>query len=486
MSLAVRILAVVLLLNLLVVGAVQTAAFASQQGWIREQHGQGLAAALAPYLLDVYSAERLADETQARELVQSPIIREYFDDVVVTSGRPPLTGLVYLNPRGAAHRDFDAFPMREVLDGMEQARVRDGLVECAGGFCTAVRSKDRISGYLWFVPRLDIDPPSLPWWFLPGTALCSSLLFGMVLYPVVVRTVGRPLQRVGEAAERVGAGDYEARLPDLAYAPELRALVASFNAMAQKVQDNRSHLEAAVRAAVEEAKRTERALVQSSRLATVGTLAAGIAHEVNNPIGGMQNAVVRLLQDPGLSDRQKTYLQLLQDGLARVARTARKVLDFSPKQADAKPFSLRACVEGARSLCEHRMHKVGAQFQVSGLDALRAFGDPHEIQQVLLNLFLNSLDAFEQSGRGGLISVAGSLTDELVRLDVVDDGPGVDPEDLPRVMDPFFTKKERPDASGLGMFISYSIVRNHGGTMAVDSKPGAGFSVAITLPRAHA
>ena len=73
MSLAVRILAVVLLLNLLVVGAVQTAAFASQQGWIREQHGQGLAAALAPYLLDVYSAERLADETQAREHGQADL-----------------------------------------------------------------------------------------------------------------------------------------------------------------------------------------------------------------------------------------------------------------------------------------------------------------------------------------------------------------------------------------------------------------------------
>ena len=485
MSLAVRILAVVLLLNLLVVGAVQTASFASQQEWIRERHGQGLAAALAPYLLDVYSAERLADETQVRVLVQSPIIREYFDDVVVTSGRPPLTGLVYLNPRGAAHRDLEVFPMRDVLRGMDEARLRDGLVQCAGGFCTAVRAKDRIAGYLWFVPRLDVDPPSLPWWFLTGTALASSLLFGIVLYPAVVRTVGRPLQRVGEAAERVGAGDYAARLPDIAYAPELRALVASFNAMAQKVQDNRSNLEAAVRAAVEDAKRTERALVQSSRLATVGTLAAGIAHEVNNPIGGMQNAVARLLQDPGLTERQKTYLQLLQDGLERVARTARKVLDFSPKQADARPFSLRECVEGARALCEHRMQRSGVQFRSGGLEDARAFGDPHEIQQVLLNLILNSLDAFEQAGRGGSISVLGSRDGEGVRLDVVDDGPGVDPEDLPRVMDPFFTRKERPDASGLGMFISYSIVRNHGGTMTVDSKKGLGFSVAITLPRAQ-
>ena len=485
MSLAVRILAVVLLLNLLVVGAVQTASFATQQEWIKTQQSRSLAAALVPYLLDVYTAERLDDETQVRVLVQSPIIREYFDDVIVTSGEPPLTGLVYLNPRGAVHRDPARFPLREVLRGMEEARVREGLVQVADGFCTAVRTKDRIAGYLWFVPRLDVEAPKLPWWFLLATAVGSSLLFGLVLYPVVVRTVGRPLQRVGAAAERVGAGDYQARLPDLEYAPELRALVASFNAMAQKVQDNTANLEAAVRAAVDEAKRTERALVQSSRLATVGTLAAGIAHEVNNPIGGMQNAVVRLLADKGLTDRQRTYLQLLQDGLARVARTARKVLDFSPKQAEARPFSLRACIEGARALCEHRMQKDSVRFEAIGLDeAPAAFGDPHEIQQVVLNLFLNSLDAFEQDRRAGTINVRASAQGEFVRLEVQDDGPGVDAADLPRVMDPFFTKKERPDASGLGMFLSYSIVRNHGGSMTVDSAKGKGFLVVITLPKA--
>ena len=485
MSLAVRILAVVLLLNLLVVGAVQTASFATQQQWVRRQQSESLAAALVPYLLEVYSAERLDDETQVLELVQSPILREYFDDVIVTSGRPPLTGLVYINPRGASRRDPDLFPMRDILLGMEEARVRGGLVQVAGGFCTAVRAKDRVAGYLWFVPKLDIEPPSLPWSFLLLTALGSSLLFGVVLYPVVLRTIGRPLQRVGAAAARVGGGDYAARLPELAYAPDLRALVDSFNAMAQQVQGNTGNLEAAVRTAVEEAKRSERALVQSSRLATVGTLAAGIAHEINNPIGGMQNAVARLLADASLTERQRTYLQLLQDGLARVARTARKVLDFSPKSAAARPFALLACIEGARALCEHRMQRDSVQLRVVGLDAVPlAFGDAHEIQQVVLNLFLNSLDAFEQAGRGGTIAVTAFDAGDMLRLEIADDGPGVDPEDLPRVMDPFFTKKERPDASGLGMFISYSIVRNHGGTMTVDSQKGRGFSVVITLPRA--
>jgi two-component system NtrC family sensor kinase len=437
------------------------------------------------YLLDVYTAERLRDETQTRDLVPSPVIREDFSDVVVTSGRPPLSGTVYLNPRGAVHRDPDLFRMADILAGMQQARVADGLVPVDGGFCTAVRAQQRIAGYLWFVPRLDVEVPALPLWFLLSTVLGGSLLFGVVLYQVVVRAIGRPLQRVGAAAERVGAGSYEVRLPELHGAPELDTLVRSFNAMAQKVQGNTEHLERAVRTAVDEAKRTERALVQSSRLATVGTLAAGIAHEINNPIAGMLNAVNRLLADDRLGEKPRTYLLLVQDGLQRIARTARKVLDFAPRKAVAQAFALRLSIDGARALCEHRLQQQGVQLHVDvAADLPPVFGDPHEIQQVLLNLLLNSLDALQPRGRGGRIAVTAARAGELVRITVDDDGPGVDPADLPRVMDPFFSKKDRSDASGLGLFISYSIVQNHGGTMTVDNVPTGGFRVVMTLPRA--
>jgi signal transduction histidine kinase len=108
-------------------------------------------------------------------------------------------------------------------------------------------------------------------------------------------------------------------------------------------------------------------------------------------------------------------------------------------------------------------------------------GDAHEIQQVMLNLLLNSLDAMEKRGNGRIAVSARGLADK-VHLHVDDDGPGMDPQDLPRVFDPFFSKKERPEASGLGMFISYSIVRNHGGEITVDSRLGEGFKVHIVLP----
>ncbi len=491
MSLAWRILLVVLLLNLVVVGGLQTALFAVQAEWMRQRQSEILDATVVPFLLRVYSGERLADTTQVRELVGSPEVRDFFDDIVVTRGRPYYSSVVFLNPRGSVHRDPDQFSMEEVRGGMQRAEGSRGLVRVADGYCRAVWRGDELAGYLYFVPK-QLPAAAFPWWISGATVLFGTVLFGALLYWIVVRTVGRPLHRIGDAASQVGKGSYDVRLPELAGVPELTAVARSFNSMAAKVQGHTRDLERAVEQAVAETEEKQRALVLSSRLAAIGTLAAGIAHEINNPIGGMQNAVNRLLQTEGLTDRQRTYLSLLQDGLARVARTARRVLNFSPRSVEARPFSIRDAVQSAAALAEHRMQQQGARLVVDiPPDLPQVAGDEHELQQVFLNLFLNSLDAFGQSqdGGAGCISVSSCVYSgegpSRVRTVIRDDGPGMAKEDLPRVLDPFFTRKDRPDASGLGMFISYSIVQNHGGEMVVDSAVGDGFTVTIDLPLAE-
>ena len=198
----------------------------------------------------------------------------------------------------------------------------------------------------------------------------------------------------------------------------------------------------------------------------------------------MKNAVNRLLQAPDLGERQRTYLSLVQDGLQRIARTARRLLDFSPRQAAPGRFALASAIDGARALVDHRAQRANVRFEVDVAPGLPpVHGDQHEIQQVMLNLFLNSLDALE--GRPeGRIRVQARAEGGRVLLQVDDDGPGMDPALLGRVFDPFFSSKARPDASGLGMFICYSIVQNHGGEIAVDSRPGEGFRVRIALPAA--
>lgn len=486
MSLAWRILLVVLLLNLAVVGAVQLAAHYAQQGWVARQQEAFLDAQLVTFLRRVYTAERfVGDERQARNLVEAGLIRELFQDVVVTSGRPPFEGFVYLNPRGAVHRDPDRFPRTEILAGMEAARATEGLVPAAGGYCKAIRKDAEVVGALWFQPFGPPPDTTAPVGAALLTILASTSLFGMLAHWLVVRGVVRPLQEVGRAAAAIGSGHFGERVSEQLGVRELEVLARAFNAMAARVQGNTDELRDAVARAVEQTRRQEQALVVSSRLAAIGTLAAGIAHEINNPIGGMINAVHRLLQSPGLDDRQRSYLQLVQQGLERVARTSRKVLDFSPRQVDARPFRVADAVDAARSLVEHRIAQQGVAFDcVHGAGVPTVHGDAHEIQQVLLNLYLNSLDALQQKGPGGRIRTRTWSEGAKVHVEVADDGPGMPREDLGRVTDPFFSRKDRPDASGLGMFMSYSIVRNHGGEMRLESEPGKGFRVELELPAA--
>lgn len=490
MSLAWRILLLALSLNVVTVGSVQVAVWYAQRSWLRDRDEtlqaqvQGSFAELGRVYTPGALRSASGDAAVVRRLLTASSMRDLYEDVVVTTGRPPYEG-VYLNPLGAVHRDPDQFPSAVITAGIVQARQADGMLPIAGGYGYALRQEDDVVGFLWFRPRLPPAlPAALPLWTSVAGVLASTLLFGGFLYWITARTIRRPLQAIGAAAAAVGSGRFDVHLPERQGVPELDPLAATFNRMAAQVADHTRALESAVRAAVEETKQKERALVLSSRLASIGTLAAGVAHEINNPIGGMQNAVHRLLQSPDLSDKQRTYLSLVQDGLQRIARTARRLLDFSPRQAAPGRFALASAIDGARALVEHRAQRANVRFEIELAPQLPAVhGDQHEIQQVMLNLFLNSLDALE--GRPeGRIRVRARAEGGRALVEVDDDGPGMDPALLGRVFDPFFSNKGRPDASGLGMFICYSIVQNHGGEIAVESRPGEGFRVRIALPAA--
>ncbi len=486
MSLVWRILLVSLLLNVLTIGSVQVVVYLSQQEWFRDERNSMLESVLESLavLERVYAPGRLGDASQVRPLVLNSALREVYDDVILTSGRPPYEGTINLNPRGAVHRDPDTFPRAEIVAGMERSRDVYGLLPVAGGYCYCVRQGESVAGYVWFVPRHPEASPTLPLLLTALAALLvGTLLFAGLLTWHMRRAVGRPLQAIGAAAAAVAKGRYDVRLPEQQGIAELAPVVATFNRMATQVGENTAVLEQAVQRAVEQTKQQERALVSSSRLASIGTLAAGIAHEINNPIGGMQNAVHRLLQAPDLTERQRTYLQLVQDGLSRIGRTARRLLDFSPRAAAMGSLSVAAAIDGARALVEHRLQAQRVQFDVDlPADLSPVHGDLHEIQQVVLNLLLNSLDALSEKGDGGRIAVRARRAGDRIVIEIEDDGPGLAAEDLGRVFDPFFTKKARPDASGLGMSICYAIVQNHGGQMSVDSEPGRGFRVRVELP----
>jgi signal transduction histidine kinase len=492
-SLAWRILLFALLVNVLTVGSVQIVVHGLQQQWFEDERDlltQTVDQSFKALEL-IYTPEALDDASTTgavvRRLLRNRALQEIYSDVIITSGRPPFENSVYLNTVGAVHRDPDTFDLQEIVDGIGRAAGSGGPFPVGGGFCRALRQEHRVVGYLWFVPKMFPRlPAALPVLTAVSGILVSTLVFGAVLFWLTRRTIARPMQKIGAAAQAVASGRYDARMPAIHGVPELQQFVLTFNRMAEKVENHTTNLQEAVRTAVDATEQKERALVQSTRLATIGTLAAGVAHEINNPIGGMQNAINRLLQADGLSDKQVIYLKLVQDGLARVARTTRRMLEFAPKDAQSASFDVVTAIVGAHALVEHRCEQSNVAFAIEPSAELPlVYGDAHEVQQVMLNLFLNSLDAMGDvvpSNLGGKITVTCSAAGGMVRVVVADDGPGMAKELLARVFDPFFSQKDRPDASGLGMFISYSIVQTHGGTMVVDSAPGEGFRTTIELP----
>ncbi len=485
MSIRGRVLLIVVALNLLVLGAVQVAQTYSFERW-RAQARAVYESFLAGILRNAYGGDRQPLETVRALLALDPV-RGVFKDMLVTNGRSPeAPGYVDLNPVGAAWRDHRTFPLQEVRAGIQEAMREGALIPVGEGFCVPIKSGEQVVAGAWFAPHLP-PPPRLPQWVLAVTLVVGTLATALFARWAIDRAVARPLLDLATAAARVGAGELNVRVPALPAAHELSSLVADFNAMAQRVAGHTQELDAAVRRATEEAARRERALVLSGRLASVGTLAAGIAHEINNPIGGMLNATRRLLEKPHLEERERRYLELIREGIERVGKITRRILDFSPRKVVATRFAVATAIDGARALLEHRLGREGVVLTVDIEPRLPDLhGDLHEVQQVLLNVFINSVDVL--SGRDGerWILVRARRGGDQVEVTVEDNGPGMPRADLGRVFDPFFSAKGRPDATGLGMFISYSIVANHGGSIELDSDLGQGFRVRILLPAATA
>ncbi|HUO63191.1 MAG TPA: PAS domain S-box protein [Terriglobales bacterium] len=229
----------------------------------------------------------------------------------------------------------------------------------------------------------------------------------------------------------------------------------------------------------------ERAARQTERLSALGRLSAGIAHEVNNPIGIISSRIEIMLLDAEAQPLPGTVtddLKVLHRHAQRVARIAHGLLSFARESSVARgPVDLNQVVEETLLLMEKDLGKSGITIRRTLTPSLKPIhGDENALQQVVMNLLTNARDAL---GSGGEISLETSLVPgrpELARLTVHDTGPGISPEVLSRIFDPFYTTKS--EGTGLGLSISYGIVRDHKGTIDVESLPGQGATFVLSFP----
>jgi len=226
----------------------------------------------------------------------------------------------------------------------------------------------------------------------------------------------------------------------------------------------------------------ERAARQADRLAAIGRLAAGVAHEVNNPIGIIASRIELMLleaQDNGLPPAVVADLEVLHRHATRIAAIAQKLLSFareSPREHTR--IDLNAIVREALLLFQRDPDHEAVQIHTALAEPLPAVvGDSGALQQVVLNIVQNSRQAI---GERGEIAVTTLHEAGQVRVVVRDTGPGIAPDVLPKIFDPFFTTKA--DGTGLGLSITYGIVRDHHGTVDVESRPGAGTTFTLSFP----
>lgn len=228
----------------------------------------------------------------------------------------------------------------------------------------------------------------------------------------------------------------------------------------------------------------ERRLIQADKLSSIGLLAAGVAHEVNTPLAVISTYAQMLAKQISTDDQKSKLLDKIAKQTFRASEIVNSLLNFSrTSPAEFAEVDLNRVVQDTLTLVEHQLQTSAIEVCLNlDPELLAVKGNSGKLQQVFLNLFLNARDAMES---GGHLSIKTTTTDGFVRVEVADNGPGIAPEHLARIYDPFFTTKAARKGTGLGLSVTYGIVREHGGHIEVDSRPGAGARFRVELPVAR-
>jgi len=228
-------------------------------------------------------------------------------------------------------------------------------------------------------------------------------------------------------------------------------------------------------------KKLEQQIRNTEKLASIGKLAAGVAHEINNPLGGILNCLYNIRKGTLSPARQEEYVVSMEDGLRRVQKIVRQLLDFSQQHdPELSATNINTVVERVLTLTEHvfTAHQVRLEKDLQP-DLPTAMVDRHMMEQVLMNLILNAIQAIKG---GGLVTIRTRFADGSCAIEVQDSGCGIPPHILSRIFDPFFTTKGTGEGTGLGLSVSLGIVERHGGRILVESEVGKGSLFTVCLP----
>lgn len=308
-----------------------------------------------------------------------------------------------------------------------------------------------------------------------------AILLGSALVCFLVGKVTQPLRELRDSVEAVGRGDFSRRVK-IHYEDECGELARVFNQMTENLKNSREQLEMTV----ETLKNTQAQLIQSEKLSGIGEFIAGVAHELNNPLTSVMG-FSELLQKANVDAQHKRHLEMIHKCALRCQKIVQALLGFARRSApERKVVCLNSLIEAALEILHYQLRTSNVETILDLAPHLpQAMVDPHQVQQVFINLINNARQAIEAHQPKGWIKITTEGNGEMVRVMIQDNGPGIPQENLSKIFDPFFTTKEVGKGTGLGLSLCYGIIKEHGGTISPRSRPGEGATFVIELPVTH-
>jgi two-component system NtrC family sensor kinase len=367
---------------------------------------------------------------------------------------------------------------------------------CSSAACHAHPARQQVLGVLdtsLSLARADADLAEGSRHLVAYT-LAAVLLISLLSGLFVWRVVYGPLATLKSGTEHLASGALGYQI-EVHSQDELGKVAASFNKMSQELREAREEitvwahtLEARVEQKTQELNRAHEHVLRTEKMASVGKLAAIVAHEINNPLAGILTYAKLLKKWTSKGDEARrqeilSSLDLIESESKRCGEIVKNLLTFArATPMNFEPADLNGIIQRCVRLVQHQLDLAGIQVQADlagDLPLVRC--DPAQMEQVLLALIMNAIDAMP---RGGILTLRsrGLPDSPQIQLQVQDDGVGIAPEVLPNLFEPFFTTKERGHGVGLGLAISRSIVERHRGRIEASSAPGRGTTFTITLP----
>lgn len=319
--------------------------------------------------------------------------------------------------------------------------------------------------------------------------ISTLLILGLSYW--TIGAVTNPIKALSKAVTSLAGGHFNETLV-ASRKDEIGTLIEGFNTMAGRLKEAYSDLEGKIKASNRELeiayrtlKQRQEQLVRSEKMAALGQLSAGIAHEIRTPLTSIKIFIQSLEKEIDLDENRSEDFRIIKKEIDRINENVTRFLNFArPEEPQFQQVDVNALLGDTLNLLMAKIRSSGIRLDVSLPEALPPVeGDPKQLNQVFLNLVLNAVEAMP---KGGTLSIGASLRmnpdirEEGIQIVFQDTGAGISEEDRPYLFDPFFTTKEK--GTGLGLSIVYSIIQRHNGWIEVKSAPGKGSSFIVSLP----